>query len=35
MKKLVTTPILIFQDWNEEFHIHVDALSIALGEVIS
>jgi len=34
-KKLVTTPILIFLVWNKEFHIHVYASSIALGEVIS
>jgi hypothetical protein len=34
-KKLVTTPILIFPDWGKEFHVHVDASSIDLGEVLS
>jgi hypothetical protein len=34
-KKLVTMPILIFPDWGKEFHVQVDALSIALGTVIA
>jgi hypothetical protein len=34
-KKLVTTPILIFPDWNKEFHVHVYASSISLGTVLS
>jgi hypothetical protein len=34
-QRLVTTPILIFLDWNKEFHVHVDASSIALGVVLS
>jgi hypothetical protein len=34
-KKIVTAPILIFPDWNKEFHVHVDASSIALGTVLS
>jgi hypothetical protein len=32
--KLVTAPILIFLDWKKEFHVHVDASSIDLGEVL-
>jgi hypothetical protein len=34
-KKLVTTPIFIFIDCNKEFHVHVDASSIALGTILS
>jgi hypothetical protein len=33
--KMVTTPILVFPDWSKEFHIHVDASSIALGVVLA
>lgn len=33
--KLVTTSILIFPYWKKEFHVHVDASSIALGIVLS
>jgi hypothetical protein len=33
-KKLVTASILIFPDWNKEFHVHVDASSITLGVVL-
>ena len=29
------TPILVFHDWNKEFHVHVDASSIALGVVLA
>jgi hypothetical protein len=32
-KKLVTALILIFLDWNKEFHVHVDASSITLGAI--
>jgi hypothetical protein len=31
----VIAPILFFLDWNKEFHVHVDASSIALGAVLS
>ena len=31
---MVTTPILVFLDWKNEFHVHVDASSIALGVVL-
>jgi hypothetical protein len=34
-QKLVTTLILIFPDWKKEFHVHVDASSISLGEILS
>ena len=27
-------PILVFPDWNKEFHVHVDASSVALGVVL-
>jgi hypothetical protein len=32
---MVTVPILVFPDWSKEFHVHVDASSIALGEVLA
>jgi hypothetical protein len=31
-EKMVTTPILVFPDWENTFHVHVDASTIALGE---
>ena len=31
---MVTAPILVFPDWMKEFHVHVDASSIALGVVL-
>jgi hypothetical protein len=34
-QKMVTTPILVFPDWSKEFHVHVDASSIALGAVLA
>jgi hypothetical protein len=33
--KLFTAPILIFQDWNKEFHSHVDASFIYLCTILS
>jgi hypothetical protein len=32
---MVTAPILVFPNWSKEFHVHVDALSIALGVVLA
>jgi hypothetical protein len=32
---MVTVPILVFPDWSKEFHVHVDASSIALGVVLA
>lgn len=34
-EKMVTAPILVFPDWTKEFHVHVDAESIALGAVLA
>ena len=31
---MASTLILVFPDWNKEFHVHVDASSIALGVVL-
>ena len=30
-----STPILVFPDWNKEFHVHVDTSSITLGVVLA
>ena len=32
--KMDSAPILVFLDWNKEFHVHVDSSSIALGVVL-
>ena len=32
--KMASTSILIFPDWNKEFHVHVDASPIVLGVVL-
>jgi hypothetical protein len=32
---MVTAPILVFPYWRKEFHVHVDAYSIALGVVMA
>jgi hypothetical protein len=33
-QKMVTVPILVLPDWSKEFHVHVDASSIALGALL-
>ena len=32
---MASAPILVFPDSNKEFHVHVDASSIALGVVLA
>ena len=34
-ENMVTAPILVFPNWSKEFHVHVDASSIALGIVLA
>jgi len=34
-EKMVTEPILVFPDWKKAFHVHVDALCIVLGVVLT
>jgi hypothetical protein len=34
-KNMVTTPTLVFPDWSKEFHVHVDASLITLGEFLA
>jgi hypothetical protein len=34
-EKMVTTLILVFTDWENTFHVHVDASTIALGEILA
>ena len=31
---MVTTPILVFPDWELPFHVHVDASSIVMGVIL-
>jgi hypothetical protein len=33
-EKIVRTPILVFLDWENTFHVHVDASTIKLGEIL-
>jgi hypothetical protein len=35
LKHKLATVILIFPDWNKNFHVHVDASSITLGAILS
>jgi hypothetical protein len=30
----MTTPILVFTDWENTFHVHIDASTITLGEIL-
>jgi hypothetical protein len=32
---MVTVPILVFPYWEKTFHVHVDALAIALGDILA
>ena len=34
-KKLIIAPILIFPNWENEFHVHVDASRIVLGSILT
>jgi hypothetical protein len=34
-ENMVTTPILVFPDWEKTFHVHVDASAIALGAILA
>ena len=34
-EKMASAPTLAFPYWNKEFHVHVDASSIALGVVLA
>jgi hypothetical protein len=34
-EKMLTKPILVFPDWEKTFHVHVDALAIALGAILA
>jgi hypothetical protein len=34
-ERMVTTPILVFPDWEKTFHVHVDASLIALGAILA
>ena len=33
--KMDSTPIVVFMDWDKQFHVHVDASSVALGLVLT
>jgi hypothetical protein len=33
-EKISTTPILIYPNWEIEFHVHVDASGISLGAIL-
>jgi hypothetical protein len=33
-ENMVTTPILVFLDWEKTFHVHVDASAITLGAIM-
>jgi hypothetical protein len=34
-EKMVTTPILVFPNWEKTFHVHVDASAIELGDILA
>ena len=33
--KMASAPILVFPDWNKEFHVHIDSSSNTLGVVLA
>jgi hypothetical protein len=33
-EKMVTMPILVFSNWENTFHVHVDESTIGLGEIM-
>ena len=35
MKKLVEAPILRFPNWSIKFHVHIDALGLAIGAILT
>jgi hypothetical protein len=34
-ENMVTSPILVFRDWEKTFHVHVDASTITLGAILA
>jgi hypothetical protein len=32
---MITTPIIVFPDWEKTFHVHIDASTITLGEILA
>jgi hypothetical protein len=34
-ERMVTTPILVFPNWENKFHVHVDASAIALRAILA
>jgi hypothetical protein len=34
-EKIVTAPILVFPDWEKQFHVHVDSLTIVIGSILA
>jgi hypothetical protein len=32
---MVSAPIFVFSDWEKTFHVHVDASTIALGDILA
>jgi hypothetical protein len=34
-KNMVTTPILVFPNWEKTFYVHIDVSSITLGEILA
>ena len=31
---MATTPILVYPNWNKEFHVHIDASNYAIGATL-